>query len=92
MAATYPIIANCNFESRDDDTGRWVYAAAKAAKQGLVSDDLLDALDALEETLTEYADDSHVAACTACRAAEERVADLYVEESDSIEAKRIARY
>jgi hypothetical protein len=74
MKKTYPIIANCNFETRDDERGRAIHAARKAAEAGLTTDaDLLAALDALEETLTEHAESQYADGMEACRVAERGV-------------------
>ena len=55
MAASYPIIANCNYESADDTT---IHQIRLAVESGLTNDaDLVEAMDHLEETLSEHADD-----------------------------------
>lgn len=70
----FPIIANCNFESRDDARGKAIHAARKAAEAGLTDDAaLLDALQSLEETLGEYAEKGDRQSIQECRAAESQV-------------------
>jgi len=46
----YTTIANCDYESADDDS---IHSARKLADKGQAPEALTDALDALEETLTE---------------------------------------
>lgn len=93
MKHSYPIISNCNFESRDDDTGRAIHAAAEAARAGLIDDqDMIEALDALEEMLEEHAESQHVVGMEACNAAEHVAADRWAEIADDVWAAREARY
>lgn len=94
MATNYPIVANCNFESRDDERGRTVHAARKAVEAGLTDDaDLIAALDGLEDTLAEYAETDNTIATEACRGAERAVADAWTAGvREAVEAARIARF
>lgn len=69
----YATIANCNFEAKDEIT-----LARKAVEQSKLTDaDLIDALDALEETLEKYADNGYAHAVEACRKAEAAVRKAY---------------
>lgn len=69
----YGIIANCNFDAKDEIT-----LARKAVEQGKLTDaDLIEALDSLEETLEEYADNGYAHAVEACRKAEAAVRTAY---------------
>ena len=71
---SYPIIANCNFETRDDAEGKAIHEARKAVESGLTDDaDLLSALDALEAVLTEHADNGSVSSVALCDDAEQAV-------------------
>ena len=57
----YPIVANCNFESRDDQDGKDIHEARKAIDAGLTDDvNLVEAMEELEEALTEHADRVYV--------------------------------
>lgn len=86
---TYPIISNCNFESRDDARGKAIHAARLALEAGLSADsDLLDAMDSLEDTLAEHAESSDVDSVDACRAAEREVERAYLAVADAIESTR----
>lgn len=78
---SYPIIANCNFESRDDDEGRAIHEARKAAESGLTEDaDLIEALESLEETLAEHAESGSEVSVKACEAAEAAVVAAWTDE------------
>jgi len=71
---SYPYIDNCNYESRNDDTGRAIRNAVKLAQTGHINNEAaLDALAQLEATLFDYADDGHADAVQACEAAERAV-------------------
>ncbi len=75
---SYPITSNCNFESRDDARGRAVHAARKAVESGRITEDTLaDALDRLEDVLSEYADSEYAHARELCRQAEADVQRVY---------------
>lgn len=68
---TYPIIANCNFESRDDAEGKAIHAARKAVETGRCRDAaLIEALDDLESVLTDHADGGSERAVRICNEAE----------------------
>lgn len=80
----YPIIKNCNFE-RDDE----ILKAVKAVEKGWTQDDdLISALDSLEETLTEHADSEYVNSVNACREAESRVRERYEQIAAEVDASR----
>lgn len=84
MMHKYPIMANCNFESRDDDQGKAVHAARVAVEAGFTSHGVLvDALDALETTLAEYADQGDPVSVDICEAAEMAVVNAWTEEVQS---------
>jgi hypothetical protein len=94
VMTTYLMIPNCNFESRDDDTGRAIHQARQAVESGLTDDaSLVAALDALEETLRNHADDGCMDAVEACRDAEQAVAAAWTPATqDAVEEARVARY
>ena len=72
--ATFPIVSNCNFASRDDSTGRAIHRARKAVEAGRVTDErLIEALENLEDVLTEHADSQYAEQMELCRAAEREV-------------------
>ena len=73
--SSYPIISNCNFESRDDEQGIAVHKARLAAECGKVDDELelLVRLDDLESILHHHADKDDAESVTKCRDAEEDV-------------------
>lgn len=91
----YGIIANCNYS---DDNGNAdnlaISCAAKAVECGWTDDaDLVAALDTLEETLAEYADNPHIHAVNACRAAERAVLKAWTDDVQAeIEAVKTACY
>jgi hypothetical protein len=79
----YPVARNCNFATREDDRGRLVWQAIEWADAGKLDANIGDeeavliAIDELEETLTESAEQAgpdNPDACEACEAAEEEVA------------------
>ena len=73
----YPIIANCNYESAEDTT---IHEIRLAVDAGLTDDPmLLDALDALEATLTEDACEENPYAVGRCNEAERDVLDAWTE-------------
>ena len=88
--ASYPIIANCNFER-----GSEIDSARRAVEAGLTADEaLVAALDGLEETLYEYAD-SYLAhhAVSACRSAERAVLRAWTSAIEAeVEEARERRY
>lgn len=88
---TYPIIANCNYESAEDTT---INTIRKAIESGLTDDaDLLAAMQCLETTLAECAEQSDELSVRACREAEETVIEAWTDEvRDAVEATRISRY
>jgi hypothetical protein len=88
---TYAIIANCNFESRDDQQGQAIHAARKAIEAGLTHDAaLIFSMDELEETLSEYAESDSANATACCRRAEANVARCYTDAvRDEIDAARV---
>lgn len=89
--SAYPIIANCNYESADDTT---IHEIRKALDSDLTDNaDLIAAMDALEETLSQYAEDDGQIAVTACRDAETAVLAAWTPEvADEVRANRIANY
>lgn len=91
---TYTTIRNCNFAPREDVVGQTIHAARKAVEAGLTTDaDLIDAMDELESTLTEYADSGSAIAVEACRDAESAVIIAYTQDvRDEIDAAREASY
>jgi hypothetical protein len=77
----HPIIDNCNFESRDDETGKAVHAASRFARlhRKIAADSgLIAALDDLEETLGLCADRDDVESAQRCASAEADVAATYL--------------
>lgn len=79
----YPVARNCNYSTREDEHGRLVWQAIQWSNDGRLDanisdeEDVLDALDDLEETLAEgNAERDDAAATSACAAAEESVATL----------------
>jgi len=88
MTTAYGIIANCNYE-----TGDPVLAATRAVESGLTDDaDLVAALDALEETLGEYACNEYAHAKESCRKAERAVLAAWTTEVQaSVDEARFAR-
>ena len=77
----HPIVDNCNFESRDDETGKAVHAANKFAriyKNIAAESGLAAALDELEETLGRYADRYDAESAQRCASAEQGVAAAYL--------------
>lgn len=93
MPKSFPIIANCNFESRDDEQGKAIYKAWKAAEAGLTDNEaLFDALDELDTVLAEHADSDNVLSIEACREAEEAVVKAWTEEiQEEVESARQSR-
>lgn len=74
----FPIIANYNFESRDDQRGKDVHAARLAVERNAMTDaDLIAALESLESTLEESADKDDMESVRNCRAAELEVAAAF---------------
>lgn len=71
---TWPIMANCNYESSDTD--RDIYDIMRRAEMGDCSEELRDALDELESTLEEHADSGSVLSVEVCRRAERTVRDV----------------
>lgn len=72
--ASYPIINNCNFESRDDAAARAIHAARKAVESGRCDNSaVMESLDHLESVLTDHADDGGVESVQICRRAEAAV-------------------
>lgn len=69
----FPTIRNCNFSSREDDRGRHVREALTAADRGCEDCDLIGALDDLEATLADHAEDGSEESMRLCREAEEAV-------------------
>jgi ClpP class serine protease len=89
---TYPIIANCNFSSRDDEQGKAIHAARQAVEAGLTDDaGLIDALGDLEDTLAEYAESDSVTAVQDCRYHEAAVLTAWNVVREQIEAERNVR-
>lgn len=85
---TYPIIRNCNFESDDA-----ISLAVSAARGGMTKDPtLINALDALESTLIELADNGDVESVDTCRSAESVVRSAYADVAAEIDEARQARY
>jgi len=79
---SYPITANCNFESRDDACGVAIHAAREAVESGLTDDtSLIESLDDLETVLMECADKDDVASRERCRGAECAVHACWTEET-----------
>jgi len=91
MVTAYPIIANCNYESADDTT---IHTIRKAVDAGLTENaNLIEALDSLEETLTEHAESDSEVSVKACHNAEAAVLAAWTDEIiDAVEAARIAGY
>ncbi len=80
MRNNYPIVANCNFESRDDATGKAVHCAREAIDATLTFDcDLIDAMQDLEKTLDEYGDKFDVVSQEYCEEAEQGVASVWID-------------
>lgn len=70
---SFPIIANCNFESRDDE-GKAIHKARKAMESGTCDwPTLFDALEDLEDTLYEHADSGDEKSVKLCASAERAV-------------------
>ena len=85
----HPIIDNCNFESRDDETGKAVHSANKFARVNRkISADsgLTAALDDLEDTLGLYADRDDAESAQRCASAETAVAAAYLRAKELAEA------
>ena len=85
----HPIIDNCNFDSRDDETGKAVFAANKFArlnKKIAADSGLVAALDDLEETLGRYADRDDAESAQRCASAETGVAAAYLRAVELAEA------
>lgn len=87
----YPIIANCNFESRDDTT---IHDIRLAIESGLTRDsNLIETMDTLESTLTEHAETNSVGAVEACDAAESNVLAAWTTAvQEDVEDARQERY
>jgi hypothetical protein len=74
FAARFPTIHNCNFSTRDDVRGRDVWSAiVDVFEQGCDDEEVLDALESLEETLAEHAESDSETSVEACEDAEESV-------------------
>lgn len=80
--SSWPIVRNCNFESRDDDDGRAIHAARKALDAGLVHDNeaLAEAMDELESVLEEHAESESCLSVEACERAEAKVVAAWTDE------------
>ena len=78
--ATYSIIRNCNYET--DST---VNKARLAVDAGLGNNDLTEALESLETTLSEHAEDDSEYGTKACAAAESEVEQAWNAISESWE-------
>jgi hypothetical protein len=91
MPTHYPIIANCNYESSEDTA---IHEIRIAIDRVLTTDqDLLDAMEALENTLSEYACDESVDAKEACADAERDVLAAWTDEIQAeVESERKSRY
>lgn len=83
MSSVYPTISNCNYETNETDVGRAVHAAHRAVRSGRCQyRETVDAVAALEETLTEELTASGEyergeLSEQACAAAEEYVAECW---------------
>lgn len=90
----YPIMQNCNFESRNDATGQAVHAARQAAEADLTDDTaLIEALESLEDVLEELADKTDTLSMRACDDAENVVAAAWTENvREAAESARELRY
>lgn len=77
----YPIIANCNYESSDDDAD--IHHIRKAAEAGKHTEELLRMLNLLEDTLAVHAEDEDVHARRACEIAERGVRLAYARMMES---------
>jgi hypothetical protein len=74
FAARFPTIHNCNFRTRDDVRGGDVWSAiVDVFEQGCDDEEVLDALESLEETLAEHAESDSETSVKACEDAEESV-------------------
>lgn len=69
------IINNCNYSSRDDEAGKAIMRAVKMSGLSHCPSEVIDSLDALEDVLSDYADDDSLEAVQACRDAEQAVVD-----------------
>lgn len=92
MTTDYPIVANCNFSSGDDND-RAIHAARLALDGGLTDDDsLIDAMEALEAVLSCYAERQDAPAVERCTKAEAEVLAAWLDVRADVERARIARY
>jgi len=74
FASRFPTIHNCNFSTRDDVRGGDVWSAiVDVFEQGCDDEEVLDALESLEETLTEHSESDSETSVKACEDAEESV-------------------
>ena len=74
FAARFPTVHNCNFRTRDDVRGGDVWSAiVDVFEQGCDDEEVLDALESLEETLAEHAESDSETSVKACEDAEESV-------------------
>jgi hypothetical protein len=74
FAARFPTIHNCNFSTRDDVRGGEVWSAiVDVFEQGCDDEEVLDALESLEETLAAHAESDSETSVMACEEAEESV-------------------
>ena len=74
FAARFPTIHNCNFRTRDDVRGCDVWSAiVDVFEQGCDDEEVLDALESLEETLATHAESDSETSVKACEKAEKSV-------------------
>ena len=74
FAVRFPTIHNCNFRTRDDVRGGDVWSAiVDVFEQGCDDEEVLEALESLEETLAEHAESDSETSVKACEDAEESV-------------------
>lgn len=79
MTASYPIIRNCNFESRDDAEGKAIHAARKAVESGQCDwPSVIDAMEDLESVLLEHAESGSEKSMRLCNEAEQAVVDTWM--------------
>ena len=73
MTKRWPVIRNCNFNTREDALGQNVWRAVAEADRGCEDCDLIGSLDDLEATLSKYAGRDSAFAEAECLNAEESV-------------------
>jgi len=94
MKPSYPTIRNCNYETRGDNDGATILEIARRAEAGGIRNGyILEALNDLEITLRDLAEDDSSWAAECCTRAEKNLLSVWrYERRAEIEAEVVAEY